>query len=307
MVRELILVLEANPVFYLLAATAFGLIVGSFLNVVIHRLPVMLERDWRLEIEAHERQGSAEQTLEGDLAAPREPRYNLATPASSCPVCGHKIRAIENIPVISWLMLRGRCPNCGTKISIRYPIVELLTGLATLAVAWRFGPGWEALAAAILTWYLIPLAAIDIDHQLLPDILTLPLLWIGLTLSLFSVPETEVLFIASSDAIVGALAGYLSLWIIYQAFLLLTGKEGMGYGDFKLFAALGAWLGWQTMPLLILIAAGAGTLFALAQMVARRSFKTKEMPFGQWLAAAGWLVMLGGQQLQDAYLNLLGA
>lgn len=304
MARELILVLEANPVIFFFAATVFGLIVGSFLNVVIHRLPVMMERAWRLELQA------LDQPQDGSSdASPktREARYNLATPPSACPRCERQIRALENIPVVSWLVLRGRCRGCQAKISARYPAVELLTGIATLAVAWRFGPGWEALAAAILTWYLIPLAAIDIDHQLLPDILTLPLLWIGLTLSLFSIPDAEALFITSHDAIIGALAGYLSLWTIYQVFLLLTGKEGMGYGDFKLFAALGAWLGWQTMPLLILIAAGAGTLFAVAQMVARRSLKTKEMPFGQWLAAAGWIVMFGGQQLQDAYLNLLGA
>ncbi|MEO1420325.1 MAG: prepilin peptidase, partial [Pseudomonadota bacterium] len=238
---------EAPAWLFTLGAGVFGLVVGSFLNVVIYRLPIMLEREW-----ARDLAGLAESRGVSIAQADDDRVFNLATPGSACPKCGRAIKALENIPLVSWLALRGRCPGCGTAISIRYPLVELLTGVATALVAWRMGPGWEALAGIVLTWYLIPLAAIDIDQQLLPDILTLPLLWIGLTLSLFYPTEYQTLFVSPTDAIIGALAGYLSLWSIYQGFRILTGKEGMGYGDFKLLAALGAWLGWQSLPLLVL-------------------------------------------------------
>ncbi|MEM6817327.1 MAG: A24 family peptidase [Pseudomonadota bacterium] len=292
---------DAPAWLFTLGAGVFGLVVGSFLNVVIYRLPIMLEREW-----ARDLAGLAEARGVSIAQADDDKVFNLATPGSACPKCGRAIRALENIPLISWLVLRGRCPGCGTAISIRYPLVELLTGIATALVAWRMGPGWEALAGIVLTWYLIPLAAIDIDQQLLPDILTLPLLWIGLTLSLFHPTEYQTLFVSPTDAIVGALAGYLSLWSIYQGFRILTGKEGMGYGDFKLLAALGAWLGWQSLPLLVLLAAGTGTVFAVLQLVMRRQERGATMPFGQWLAAAGWLVMIGGTQLQQAYQQLIG-
>ncbi len=292
---------EAPAWLFTLGAGVFGLVVGSFLNVVIYRLPIMLEREW-----ARDLAGLAESRGVSIAQADDDKVFNLATPGSACPKCGRAIKAFENIPLISWLALRGKCPGCGTAISIRYPLVELMTGVATALVAWRMGPGWEALAGIVLTWYLIPLAAIDIDQQLLPDILTLPLLWIGLTLSLFHPTEYPTLFVSPSDAIVGALAGYLSLWSIYQGFKILTGKEGMGYGDFKLLAALGAWLGWQSLPLLVLLAAGTGTVFAILQLAMRRQERGATMPFGQWLAAAGWLVMIGGSQLQQTYQQLIG-
>ena len=296
-------VLFAMPAWlFVTSALLFGLVVGSFLNVVLHRLPVMLERDWTSELaELAEQKGTP---IDVGDAVPKT--YNLAKPDSACPHCGHKITALENIPVISWLVLRGKCCNCHAPISARYPAVELLTGVATAIVAWRFGPGWEALAGILLTWYLIPLSAIDIDHQILPDIMTLPLLWIGLTLSLFSPQPAEMLFIPPNTAIVGALAGYLSLWTVYQCFRLLTGKEGMGYGDFKLLAALGAWLGWQILPMLVLIAAATGTVFAVVQMLLRRQERGQPMTIGQWLAAAGWIILVGGQPLQAVYQRLLG-
>ncbi|MEL7311687.1 MAG: A24 family peptidase [Pseudomonadota bacterium] len=293
---------DMPPWLFVTSALVFGLVVGSFLNVVIHRLPIMLERGWTLELaELAEQRGTP-------LNLPKElnETYNLAKPDSACPHCGHKITALENIPILSWLVLGGKCSNCSAPISVRYPAVELLTGLATAFVAWRLGPSWEALAGILFTWYLIPLAAIDIDHQILPDIMTLPLLWIGLTLSLFSPQPAQMLFVAPTTAIVGALAGYLSLWSIYQAFRLLTGKEGMGYGDFKLLAALGAWLGWQVLPMLVLLAAATGTVFAVVQMLLRRQERGQPMPFGQWLAAAGWIILVGGQSLQTAYQRLLG-
>ncbi|MEO1582242.1 MAG: A24 family peptidase [Pseudomonadota bacterium] len=292
---------EAPAWLFTLGAGVFGLVVGSFLNVVIYRLPIMLEREW-----ARDLAGLAESRGVSIAQADDDRVFNLATPGSACPKCGRAIKALENIPLVSWLALRGRCPGCGTAISIRYPLVELLTGVAAALVAWRMGPGWEALAGIVLTWYLIPLAAIDIDQQLLPDILTLPLLWIGLTLSLFHPTEYQTLFVSPTDAIIGALAGYLSLWSIYQGFRILTGKEGMGYGDFKLLAALGAWLGWQSLPLLVLLAAGTGTVFAILQLAMRRHERGATMPFGQWLAAAGWLVMIGGTQLQQTYQQLIG-
>ncbi|MEL6366351.1 MAG: A24 family peptidase [Pseudomonadota bacterium] len=292
---------EAPAWLFTLGAGVFGLVVGSFLNVVIYRLPIMLEREWVRDLaDLAESRGVSIAQADDDRV------FNLATPGSACPKCGRAIKALENIPLVSWLALRGRCPGCGTAISIRYPLVELLTGVAAALVAWRMGPGWEALAGIVLTWYLIPLAAIDIDQQLLPDILTLPLLWIGLTLSLFHPTEYQTLFVSPTDAIIGALAGYLSLWSIYQGFRILTGKEGMGYGDFKLLAALGAWLGWQSLPLLVLLAAGTGTVFAILQLAMRRHERGATMPFGQWLAAAGWLVMIGGTQLQQTYQQLIG-
>jgi len=292
---------EAPAWLFTLGAGVFGLVVGSFLNVVIYRLPIMLEREWVRDLaDLAESRGVSIAQADDDRV------FNLATPGSACPKCGRAIKALENIPLVSWLALRGRCPGCGTAISIRYPLVGLLTGVAAALVAWRMGPGWEALAGIVLTWYLIPLAAIDIDQQLLPDILTLPLLWIGLTLSLFHPTEYQTLFVSPTDAIIGALAGYLSLWSIYQGFRILTGKEGMGYGDFKLLAALGAWLGWQSLPLLVLLAAGTGTVFAILQLAMRRHERGATMPFGQWLAAAGWLVMIGGTQLQQTYQQLIG-
>ncbi|MEM8548865.1 MAG: A24 family peptidase [Pseudomonadota bacterium] len=322
------------PWMFPLAALLFGLLVGSFLNVVIYRLPVMMQRSWDQEmlqwqaeragtelpdassdsvetaVIKMEATATAEMEALEDVTAvtptPVMEPFNLATPASACPACGHQIRAYENIPIISYLFLRGRCSNCGTKIGIRYPLVELFTGLATLAVALHFGPGWEAMAAAIFTWFLIGLSGIDIDHQLLPDSMTLLLLWIGLALSLFDQPTATTLFIEPRAAIAGAVIGYGLLWSVYHAFLLLTGKHGMGHGDFKLLAALGAWLGWESLPLIILLSALAGTLWGVLMIVSRRQQANQTMPFGPWLAAAGWVALVAGAELTEWYFGLVG-
>ncbi len=321
-------IFQLVPWLWWLAAALTGLVVGSFLNVVIYRLPVMLQRDWDAQLAEWQAEREADATAPHDDGAPPDAaaiidaatadaasadavgdtpeRFNLATPRSACPHCGHRITALENIPVLSWLALRGRCRGCGTRISARYPLVELLTGALTLAVALRFGPGVEAAAAALLTWYLIALAGIDIDHQLLPDALTLPLLWLGLTLSLFDPAGAGTLFITPADAIAGALAGYLSLWLVYHAFRLATGKEGMGYGDFKLLAALGAWLGWQALPMVILVSAFVGAVFGLSMIAINRARRGVPIPFGPWLAMAGWLVLMYGDTMNRWYFSLLG-
>lgn len=273
-----------------------GLLVGSFLNVVIHRLPVMLERAWRREALA----------TSGKEPDPEEP-YDLIRPRSACPACKAPIKALQNIPVISWLVLRGRCANCRATISARYPLVEILTALLSATVAWQFGFGWTTAAALVLTWFLIALAFIDIDTQLLPDNLTLPLLWLGLLAALV-LPSLEGarLPVDLRSAVIGAIAGYLSLWSVYQLFKLLTHKEGMGFGDFKLLAALGAWLGWQMLLPIIIAAAGVGAVVGIAAMVLRRRKAGIPMAFGPYLAAAGWLMLVFGPQLVDSYLGLYG-
>lgn len=270
---------------------ATGLVVGSFLNVVIHRLPRMLDRGWRRECRA---------LLEPDAVVGEEPAYNLVTPGSHCPACEHKIRAWENIPVVSWLALRGRCSACGTRISVRYPFVELVAAVLAAAVAWRFGFGWACLGALLLTWSLVALTVIDFDHQLLPDTITLPVLWLGLMWSLSGD------FVSTRDAVIGAAAGYLSLWSVYWAFKLATGKEGMGYGDFKLLAMLGAWLGWQALPAVILLSAGVGAVVGIALILLQRLGRDVPMPFGPYLAAAGWIALMWGDAINQAYLRSAG-
>src|ERR1700680_1649715 len=252
---SVIALLAASPGLYMVTCLVLGLVVGSFLNVVIYRLPLMPDRQWR------------EQCPElppgpTSAAMPASPEpFNLIVPRSACPACKAPITALQNIPLISWLMLKGRCANCGNPISVRYPAVEALTGLLTAAVAWRFGFGWPALAAMVLTWFLIALTFIDLDHQLLPDSLTLPLLWLGLCASLWGpLSAATPLPVDVRSSLIGAVVGYVSLWSVYHLFRLLTGKEGMGYGDFKLFAALGAWLGWQMLPPIILVAAAVGAV-----------------------------------------------
>jgi leader peptidase (prepilin peptidase)/N-methyltransferase len=327
---DLLATMQQDPALAIGAALVLGLIVGSFLNVVIYRLPIMMQRQWDADVAHWQAERSAIEPTDAaalpaapgdddahvasdivsdalpDTEAVDEPVFNLAQPRSACPRCGRPIRALENIPVISWLGLRGRCRGCAEPISVRYPLVELLTGLLTLAVALRFGIGVEALAAMLLTWYLVALSGIDIDHQLLPDSMTLMLLWIGLFLSLFNVAGAERLFIEPADAIAGALAGYLALWLVYQAFRLVTGKEGMGYGDFKLLAALGAWLGWQLLPLIIILSALVGSVYGIAMIVLRRRQRGVPMPFGPWLAMAGWLVLMYGDRLNGWYFELMG-
>jgi leader peptidase (prepilin peptidase)/N-methyltransferase len=283
--------LSTNTPFLLLATGLLGLAVGSFLNVVIHRLPLMMEREWR----AH-----CAEIATGEPAAPDAEPFNLATPRSRCPHCGHAITTLENIPVLSYLWLRGKCSGCGAKISVRYPIIETITALLSIAVVWHFGFGWQALGGLFLTWVLIALTMIDFDHQLLPDSITLPFLWIGLGLSLFSV------YTDSHAAIIGALAGYLSLWSVYWLFKKLTGKEGMGFGDFKLLALLGAWMGWQMLPVVILLSSAVGAVVGISLILFRGRDKNIPIPFGPYLAAAGWIALLWGHDLTNAYLRFSG-
>lgn len=278
-----------------------GLLIGSFLNVVIYRLPIMLERGWRAQaMEVLQPAG------EGPVGAAHAP-FNLSTPPSACPACKAPIRAWQNIPVLSWLLLRARCGACGAPISARYPLVEFATAALSAWVAWHFGAGVTALCALGVSWCLIALTGIDIDHQLLPDGITLPLLWGGLLAAVLIGPTSGLpLPVAPRDAIIGAAAGYLSLWLIFHAFKLITGKEGMGYGDFKLYGAIGAWLGWKILPLVILLAAAAGAVIGIAMIVLRGRDRAAPMPFGPYLAIAGWIAMLYGDPLVNAYLRVSG-
>ncbi|MGI9237120.1 MAG: prepilin peptidase [Woeseiaceae bacterium] len=277
---------------------AFALIIGSFLNVVIYRLPIMMEREWREQCEELSKEPPAQETPDG--------RFDLIVPRSRCPSCGHLIKAWQNIPVVSYLLLSGKCGHCNESISARYPLVEMLTaGLAALC-AWHFGFGWEAIMAIVLTLALVPISMIDADTQLIPDSIVLPLLWIGLVMSLFHpMTGSATLFIPPKDAIVGAVAGYLSLWTVYQLFKLVTGKEGMGYGDFKLLGALGAWLGWQKLPQIILMSAVVGAIVGISLMAFRKHERSVPIPFGPYLAAAGWITMLWGDTIKNTYLDLM--
>ncbi|HEX8782215.1 MAG TPA: A24 family peptidase, partial [Steroidobacteraceae bacterium] len=243
----------------------------------------------------------------GATAVPPE-RFNLIVPRSACPACRAPITALQNIPIISWLILRGRCARCRAPISARYPLVEALTGVLSALVAWKFGFAWPALAAMLLTWFLVALTFIDIDHQLLPDSLTLPLLWLGLFLSLWSAQAgATAVPVDTRSSLIGAMAGYVSLWSVYHLFRLLTGKDGMGYGDFKLFAALGAWLGWQMLLPTILVAALAGAVVGIALITLRGRDRSSPMPFGPFLAGAGWLVLMFGRSAVAGYFGLFAA
>lgn len=289
-----------------------GLLVGSFLNVVIYRLPIMLQRDWQAQARQLLQDAAAIEGAQAGAApgaahdaAPQD-TYNLAVPRSACPGCGTLIGAWQNIPLLSYLLLKGRCAHCAMRIPLRYPAVELLTALLSALVAWKFGIIWYTAAALVLTWALIVLAGIDIDHQLLPDDITLPLIWLGLLLSLAATLPQFGLPVAARSSIIGAVAGYLSLWSVFHLFRLLTGKEGMGYGDFKLFAALGAWLGWQMLLLIILLAALCGALVGIALIVLRGRDRNIPIPFGPYLAGAGWIALLWGNQLLQSYLRIAG-
>jgi leader peptidase (prepilin peptidase)/N-methyltransferase len=282
--------LQQNSWIFPLFITLLGLSVGSFLNVVIYRLPKIMEAQWTRDCREHL----------GQAVDPETKPFNLNRPASHCPACEHKIKPWENIPVISWLLLRGRCSNCQQPISMRYPIIEAVTALLSIAVASHFGVTWAAATALLLTWALISLSMIDFDVQLLPDNITLPFLWLGLLLSL------AALFTDPKSAIIGAVAGYLSLWSIYQLFKRLTGKEGMGYGDFKLLAMLGAWLGWQYLPQIILLSALVGALVGISLILLRGRDRNIPIPFGPYLAAAGWISLMWGEQINLAYLRWSG-
>jgi len=297
-----IALLASSPALFIGVCLVLGLVVGSFLNVVIHRVPIMIDRQCREE---------CAELAGPDLAAtlpaapPTKERFNLVVPRSACPACKAPITALQNIPILSYVFLRGRCANCGVHISIRYPIVEALTGILCAAVAWKLGFGWPAAAGLVLTCFLVALAFIDIDHQLLPDSLTLPLLWLGLLLSLFApFPGTAPIPVDMRSSLIGAIAGYLSLWSVYHLFRLLTGKEGMGYGDFKLLAALGAWLGWRMLLPTVLIAAAVGAVTGTALLAARGQDRSTHIAFGPFLAAAGWLMLMFGRELVTGYLGL---
>ena len=295
--------LAASPPLFIGTCLVLGLVVGSFLNVVIHRLPVMLERQWREECAQYLVPAAA---ADPGTALAGE-RYDLIVPRSACPACKAPITALQNIPLISWLVLRGRCASCSQPIPVRYPLVEALTGILSATAAWQFGFGFPALAALILTWFLIALTFIDVDRQLLPDSLTLPLLWLGLLLSLWGPQEGAAVPVDLRSSVIGAAAGYLSLWSVYHLFRLITGKEGMGYGDFKLFAALGAWLGWEMLLPVLLIAAVAGAAVGITLLALRRQDRGTPIAFGPFLAAAGWVVLMFGHPLVERYFGLLTA
>jgi leader peptidase (prepilin peptidase)/N-methyltransferase len=285
---------STEPVLFVSVCVVLGLLIGSFLNVVIFRVPVMMDLALRAECAAL-----------SDPAAAEPPAFNLMTPRSHCPSCKAPVTALQNVPVLSWLALGRKCASCKAPISARYPLVELATGVLSGFVAWHFGFGTTALAALLFTWLLIALTMIDFDTQYLPDLLTYPLLWLGLFVSL-SLPvwSEGAAPLTPRDSIIGALAGYLSLWSVYWAFKLITGKEGMGYGDFKLFAALGAWLGWQMLLPVILLASAVGAVFGIAVMIRQRRGKDTPIAFGPFLAIAGWLAMIVGHEAVERYLGL---
>ena len=286
---DLLHLLESSPAAYGTVIALLGLLIGSFLNVVIYRLPIIMERTWSQQ---------CRELLEIEPAdAGRERPFNLVWPASSCPKCGHRIRAIENVPVVSYLFLRGRCAACSAGIPARYPLIELTTAIASVVTALHFGFSLQAAAALGFTWAIIPLCVIDYDRQLLPDNITLPLLWAGLALSLWGV------FVDSQASIIGALAGYLSLWAIYHLFKLATGKEGMGYGDFKLLAAIGAWVGWQALPVVILFSSIVGAATGILLILLKGRERSQPIPFGPFLACAGWITLLWGQDIIRFYLG----
>jgi len=285
-----------SPAVFVVIAFAFAMLIGSFLNVVIYRLPLMMQREWREQCDELQSTPAP--------AIPDGP-FNLVIPRSACPACGTQIQAWQNIPIISYLLLRGRCASCKQNISTRYPLVELLTAVLAAVCAWRFGFGWEALMAIGLTCTLIAISMIDYDYQLIPDSIVVPLVWVGLAMSLWQ-PNVaaDTLFVVPTDSIIGAMVGYLSLWSVYQLFKLATGKEGMGYGDFKLLAALGAWLGLAAVPIIILMSAVVGAIVGIALIVLRGRDRQLPIPFGPYLAAAGWITMIvGADTIKNAYLD----
>ena len=296
--NSFVLLLHDSPPFFISLAGVLGLLVGSFLNVVIHRLPKMMEREWRSQCAEFSAQPDGVVTQDNAKHS-IPPPYNLHTPRSACPQCRHPISALENIPLISYLALRGKCRKCGTAISLRYPIVEAVTGVLSAYAAWHFGFAWPAVAAIIFIWALIALTFIDLDTQLLPDTITLPLLWLGLIFNLYAT------FTPLSNALIGAIAGYLVLWSIYWIFKLLTGKEGMGYGDFKLLAAIGAWLGWSSLPLVIMLSSAVGAVVGVSLIVATRQGRNIPIPFGPYLAGGALIALFWGEQLTQGYLQLI--
>lgn len=292
MFDDIVLVFQSSPWLFFTTVLFLGLCVGSFLNVVAYRLPLMMERDWKLE--CHEFL-----ELETPAMDDRLKSINLSMPASACPNCGHQLHFWENIPVISYLFLRAKCSSCNTAISIQYPTVELITGIASLVTAFTFGVSLQTLAALCFTWVLIALTLIDLKKQLLPDNMTLPLLWSGIFLSFFD------LFTDLTSSVIGAMVGYLILWSVYQLFKLITKKEGMGFGDFKLLAALGAWMGVGLLPQIILISSVVGSIAGISMLVIGKTKQQQPIPFGPYLAVAGWIALLWGETINTAYLSWL--
>ena len=285
---SLIQLLQSNPALFAATVAFLSLTIGSFLNVVIHRMPKMMERQWRAEVAEANGQ-----------TVPDEPSYNLMLPRSQCPACGHAITAMENIPVISYLVLRGKCAGCSAPISPRYPLVELFTAGVSGVVAWHFGFGWTTAAALLFVWAVIALAFIDLDTFFLPDDITLPLLWAGLLVNMGGV------FVDLQTAVIGAVAGYLSLWLVYWGFKLATGKEGMGYGDFKLLAAIGAWLGWKMLPVVIMLSSLVGAIIGISLIALARHERSRPIPFGPYLVLAGLIAMFWGDAIVQYYLRQL--
>lgn len=291
MLQQIIFTFSSYPAAFILLASVLGLCIGSFLNVVIYRLPKMMMIAWKKDFVESFPDSGVKLTEQETLP------FNLAKPGSTCPKCGHNIRAWENVPVISWLFLGGKCSQCKTAISKRYPSIELLTGICSGFVAWQFGMSWLTLGILMFTWILIALIFIDFDEQLLPDHLTLPLLWLGLLINLNGT------IVPLETAVIGAVAGYLALWSVYWAFKILTGKEGMGFGDFKLLAALGAWLGWQQLPVIVILSSGVGAILGIVLILFKGRDHSVPMPFGPFLAIAGWLALFRGEQIIEWYLH----
>lgn len=289
MIDNIVAFFELAPGFFLGFVFILGLSVGSFLNVVIFRLPVMMQNEWRSDcLEFLEQPNPAE-----------EEKFNLSVPRSRCGNCGHQITTLENIPVVSYLALKGRCKNCGTGISAQYPLVELFTAGISVVVAWHFGVSVQTIAALFFSWCLIAASGIDIGHKLLPDNITLPLLWLGILLSFFEI------FVDLETSIIGAMAGYMSLWSVFIIFKLVTGKEGMGYGDFKLLALLGAWVGWKMIFIIILTSSVVGAVVGITLIVLKKNGRDTQIPFGPYLAGAGWITLLWGHELSQFYFSIL--
>ncbi len=285
-----LLLFEQHPAVYLVTLFVLGAVVGSFLNVVIYRLPIMMQREWRQD---------CLEFLE-QPAETRQERFNLNTPRSRCGNCGHQITALENVPLISYLVLDGKCSSCKTHISMQYPLVELFTAIVSVVVGWKFGVSPQAAAALFMTWCLIAASGIDIGHKLLPDNITLPLLWLGILLSLFNV------FVDLETSVTGAMAGYMSLWSVFILFKMITGKEGMGHGDFKLLATIGAWLGWKPLLVVILTSSLAGAVVGISMILLKVAERGTQIPFGPYLAAAGWITLLWGEELMGFYFSMFG-
>lgn len=292
MLENFIVTFESSPWLFYSTILFLGLCVGSFLNVVAYRLPLMMQRDWKNE--CHEFLELEPPSFDKRLAT-----INLSTPASACPNCGHNLRAWENIPVISYLLLKAKCSSCKTGISAQYPVVELLTGIASLTVAYKFGVTLQTVTALFFTWALIALTLIDLKEQLLPDNITLPLLWLGIFISLFDV------FTDLQSSVIGAIAGYLILWSVFHLFKLITKKDGMGFGDFKLLSALGAWVGFTYLPQIILISSVVGSIAGISMLILGKTKKQQPIPFGPYLAIAGWIALLWGEQINTSYLSFL--